>query len=809
MTQNRRAKADARDRAAATGESYTEARRHTGEAFGITEPATPELPDRVHLDWSIIDSSKGVLPFGYNEGTVSFDPALTPHLLIAGASGSGKTEAAKNLAYSALVHDSDVYIVEPFKEASEYQEFVPYAKAVATSATMAAEMMKRLATKIKMRREYMADFQARSLRDMPEAVQPKQIVVIVEQFADLLIHVPVPQAIALDPVMEEARLELVRESEARAFIAVVLGQILREGRALGMTLILTTSRLTARLLDAIPNITNVKSSIGRLLLGNLSAGDRASGLRNFVDAPSLGDDVPRGRALFESVGPAKPVQVWWGHGSDLFAKNLDERLIPLDNRTSLSLEKPSKPTTGPGPDTTFNLEQRWSERWSKVLPHGSKHLPVPQVNTYMDARLPVGPGRVMVTIRNQPMVLPQGVTAEDFLRANVPYEHKLATTLAGAPFVSVTGLAGMSGIKPGDRHNRGIVVRWSDEPVPTTPGSLCPSADNQAAEWLLAGFINDAFDKAGLARPQLIDAIPVTSADSRGHIWKMRVKLYGGVVPPEVSSREDRIAAALGVNYLRIANTGEGTVMIVAGVSPDGVEVKLATVSGNRQSMEEFVASLDDPHTSHSQESEAARWQQRWSGVFSGAANHSVAILPSASATTEAWDGRKIQSETFVFEQGLTVDTFLNRTVEGKLATTLKSAPFLSISGAAATTGAKRSVGSFTVHWSEAEMPDDLAELLVLREASVSIEDEPMRIIVGKLVNDAFDIAGVERPDVTSVRFQDEDGKTVVMVSGHLNGLSHGNQLRAAATVMAEVLAVDLVQFAVTGRKFSLQALIG
>lgn len=810
MTQNRKAKADARERANATGESYTAARRHTaGTSFGPIQPEKPEpvildLPDRVHLDWSTIDVHKDVLPFGYNDGTVSFDPNIHSHLLIAGASGSGKTEAAKNLLYGAAVHGADLYVVDAVKDGIEYREFQPYVKAVATSAEEASAMMRWIGDEIIRRKDLIREHAVASCRDLPANLQPTFTVVLVEQFNYLLTPTPVLQTPSSDPDRENDRRQMVLENEAKSHIAATLGRVAKEGDALGITVILTSQRLTAKMLGLIDGGHYLRGNISRLLLGRASNGDRASALQNFVDAAELGGHIPAGRGLFESDGPATPVQVWWDHGQNLFAKNLAERLtpIPLNDKLDLAALIPSSSEL----QARFKnqeLEDRWQQRWSDILMMGAR-LPVPQHSVYAEAQLPVGPGKQKVTINSQPMVLPHGVPVEEYLQMDRPLEPALATTLLAAPFVSVTGVDRLSGVKPGDRHLQAIAVRWCESILPITPQGVIPSDDDMAAGWLLAGLVDTAFDKVKLARPQLIDATPITAPTSSSHLWKLKFKLYGAVTADDVLRNAEKLKTFIDVDYFRVVDTGDRCVTLVAGAKPTDQGFEFAKASGHRMPNEEFIASLDDPHATFKPESAAERWARRWSNVIGDAANMSIVHQPAVTTQRNAWKRSTIQSESFVFGQGLTVDRFVNRDVEAKLATTLKSAPFVSVTGITKDGGA-RHPGAFTVHWSEEPQPADLSEVFRLREGRKSIDPDAVRIIVGKLLNDAFDIAGIERADVTSVFFAPA-GPKIISIRGHLNGLSHGAQLKAATELIDEVLAVKDVGFTVTGRKFRLQA---
>ncbi|KQO98654.1 hypothetical protein ASF30_11370 [Leifsonia sp. Leaf264] len=240
----------------------------------------------------------------------------------------------------------------------------------------------------------------------------------------------------------------------------------------------------------------------------------------------------------------------------------------------------------------METEQRWNRRWTDILKMGARQ-PVPQHNVYMEEKIPVGPGGRKETIKCQPMVIPQGVSILEYLQPPKPYEPQLSTTLVAAPFVSITGLSGLSGIKPGDRHQQAIAVYWSERQLPNSPDQVIPSDNNRAAGWLLAALVNNAFDVSRLARPELIDAQPMSEKTSRGHMWKMRIKLYGGVTIGEVRNNQQKIKQTLRSQWLRVADAGEGVVVLVAGVDPASAGFKFAEVRGRRMPHQDYVTSLD------------------------------------------------------------------------------------------------------------------------------------------------------------------------------------------------------------------------
>jgi hypothetical protein len=238
------------------------------------------------------------------------------------------------------------------------------------------------------------------------------------------------------------------------------------------------------------------------------------------------------------------------------------------------------------------VEARWSLRWQDVLKQAARQ-PFVQHEVYATARLPIGPnGSRRATIECQPFVVPQGVSILEFIQAPTRMEPALATTLKAAPFVSVTGISGIGGVKPGGRHNQAIAIHWSDQELPSTPDAVIPSENNKAAGWLLGGLINRAFDFAKLARPEVISVTPMTDKTSKGHMWKIQLKLYGGVTIAEVRNQAQKIRQSLSSGWLRVAAGADGVVTIVSGADPSGHGFVFAKTN-RRLSNQDYVTSLD------------------------------------------------------------------------------------------------------------------------------------------------------------------------------------------------------------------------
>ena len=209
--------------------------------------------------------------------------------------------------------------------------------------------------------------------------------------------------------------------------------------------------------------------------------------------------------------------------------------------------------------TNLVTEDHWTTNiWGEVL-KTSVNAPIIQHPTYSEATLADG-----VVVKRQAFVTRSGIDPSEYRGL----EPKLATALRAAPYVCVAGFVGQ-GERPGERHPQAFTVYWSERPVPAGPDRLASSG---AAQWVLAGRINAAFDAARLARPEIARAVALTDRSSRGHIWSITLRLYGGVTLADVRGGASRLRTQLGVPWLRVAAAEDGCVLFV-GADPAAVKL--------------------------------------------------------------------------------------------------------------------------------------------------------------------------------------------------------------------------------------------
>ncbi|MET4143817.1 FtsK/SpoIIIE domain-containing protein [Arthrobacter sp. UYCo732] len=344
-----------------SGNSFVEPRRVKNRANAIQLLACEvnPMPERAGYDWDFILESE-VIPFatGVDGEPVAYNFKVDPHLLIAGASGGGKSVLLQSLAYGALIRGYELYVADPTKGGADFKFAEPYAKAFTATPFEAAAMMKGIYAEVLRRKNLNTGHGVGNYRDLPEEIRPKHIVILLDEFTSLMGQDPVPAA-SDDPDMDIERDMIIATNRAKTEIGVYTGKIAREARSAGVTLFLATQKLSAKMLDTIPGAGDLKVNLSRLLMGKATYGDKQSALRAPQDAPDLGDAIPPGRGLFETTaGAAMAIQAWYDPAEQaVLREKLAAEIDPLDedellDLTPFMMKLPEAPGEMPAPAVT-------------------------------------------------------------------------------------------------------------------------------------------------------------------------------------------------------------------------------------------------------------------------------------------------------------------------------------------------------------------------------------------------------------------------------------------------------------------------
>ena len=242
---------------------------------------------------------------------------------------------AQAFVYGFATKGAEIYIIDPMKGAADFKFVEDYAKGIATTTAEAAGTLKLIYAEVVRRKNLNAEAGVGSINDLESP--PPPLVVMIDEFTSLMGQSPVPKPND-DPEMDSERDAIIADNANRATIGIITGKLAREARSAGVTLLLGTQKLSAKLLDSVPGGGDLKTNLARVLLGKTSSGDRMSALRAFDEAPPMGDSIPKGRGLWEPLThSAVMIQAWYAPQAEL-VENLRARrpALPLEERVDMS-----------------------------------------------------------------------------------------------------------------------------------------------------------------------------------------------------------------------------------------------------------------------------------------------------------------------------------------------------------------------------------------------------------------------------------------------------------------------------------------
>jgi hypothetical protein len=244
------------------------------------------------LVWGPGASEAGRIVIGQRHGgaPLALDALRTPHVLVSGATGSGKGGAIRSALAGALESGWQAVVIDP-KESGEYRWLDHLGVPVLSNLVEQVEVLREIEAVRQQRQQRIKDCGADSWLHLPEVVRPGwyPLLLVIDEAADLL----VPVKGRSQPQREYAGLQ----QEAGRLIV----QLVRKGRSAGIHVIVAIQRPdTAQLGEQGGALRN--NLTARLALGSLDAeGIRMLGIPSSDPVATTLDGTP-GRGVCVGFG---------------------------------------------------------------------------------------------------------------------------------------------------------------------------------------------------------------------------------------------------------------------------------------------------------------------------------------------------------------------------------------------------------------------------------------------------------------------------------------------------------------------------
>lgn len=355
---------------AATGNDFVDLRQSPrgASSFRLLVSEVNPLPERAGFDFDIAASAPQYIYFstGVEGEPIAMDTYENYHALLAGTSGSGKSVLAQNFLWGFAAHGDIVCVIDPMKQAADFQFLADYAAGFAVDIFEGAALMKAIYAEVRRRMIFNAAHKVGNYRDLPEEIRPRRLIVFIDEFTSLMGKDVVPPE-SDDLEEQKERETVIAMNNARQTIGTFTGKLAREARSAGVHLLLGTQKLSASMLDKIPGGNDLKTNLARVLLGNATLGDKQSALRAPLDAPDLGDTIPKGRGLWEPLTSPVPIaiQCWFAPQPEL-ARELAARIDPIADEDKIDFA-PFMPKLEDDDEGEFGPPADWDDTTPAVV----------------------------------------------------------------------------------------------------------------------------------------------------------------------------------------------------------------------------------------------------------------------------------------------------------------------------------------------------------------------------------------------------------------------------------------------------------
>lgn len=208
-----------------------------------------KLPARAPYDYDVIEAGKwGELVVGrdgYNKPVI-VDLSATPHALVVGRTGSGKSIFIQTMIYSALAHGFELAVVDPVKEGLDYRFAQPYTRAGGWGCQSFAEALAAIEgvyEESQRRKAVLSQLGVPNWTKLSKEDQIKHgfrpILVVIDEGTSLAKLTSIPKSLDKDDLRA---VKIADRNSAKELIVMHAGNILRECRFVAIHLLFGTQR---------------------------------------------------------------------------------------------------------------------------------------------------------------------------------------------------------------------------------------------------------------------------------------------------------------------------------------------------------------------------------------------------------------------------------------------------------------------------------------------------------------------------------------------------------------------------------------
>jgi len=180
------------------------------------------------------------LPLGHTEdqNPISLDLAASPHTLVVGSCGTGKSVLLRALAMTALRRGFQVVIIDTIKQALDFRPLEGRAT-IARDGEAAVTALEDLVAEMSRRTGLLRTHEASSVSELPASEDLRPILLVIDEYASTVLASPLPKYAGRDSDMYTEAFEHNALAERILYLA---SKIARQARSVGIHLAISTQR---------------------------------------------------------------------------------------------------------------------------------------------------------------------------------------------------------------------------------------------------------------------------------------------------------------------------------------------------------------------------------------------------------------------------------------------------------------------------------------------------------------------------------------------------------------------------------------
>lgn len=332
---------------------------HGARQFDMLLSKHSPFPTMVKADWEeSMHEDTRMFPMGVDDRgeLVYWSLKETPHIIIEGKSGSGKSSAIQIVVAEAMLRGGEIILIDPMKGC---MDFTQWAKPRALSFVGVEQMRETEATvawaheEMRVRKDLNTKYKVGDIYELnPEDVDPedrvhlKPLYIIFDEFNSYLGKQSKTTSNPnhdINIANANAKIDATNNSIKRTMGN--LADIAVQGRTLAIHLILGAQRVGITDFEPFQNGKAFFKSTGRMLLGNdttpgvISQQNESEANRLQRQLGGSGAAIPRGRGLYESAdGQLNAVQTWYSGGQEALSELVEH--IPTVKPVDISRYMP-------------------------------------------------------------------------------------------------------------------------------------------------------------------------------------------------------------------------------------------------------------------------------------------------------------------------------------------------------------------------------------------------------------------------------------------------------------------------------------